>query len=252
VAELEWGTAEAAQLEAIRGPLAEVSTATACQMLQQLGWRNTYMEGLLPLTEVGLGRRLVGRARTVRYLPRREAEVVPQDEEARAALRRRRRTSPEIVLIESLEPGDFFCADALGFRTAGIIGDILSTRIKARGALAAVIHGVVRDSPFVKTVGLPVYCAGAHPAAVGRELIAADCDVPIHLAGVHVIPGDVLLADDEGVVAMPLELATYVAQHGPEKERLELWIRERIERGGSVHDYYPPTPEALREYEEGR
>jgi len=247
---LNWSPEQQARLDAIREELAKVSTATANHQLQQLGWRNTYMVGLLPLQEMGVGKRLVGRARTCRYLPRRGPETPPTDEAARAAARERRRNSAEIALIEALEPGDVFCVDALGVRTAGVIGDILTTRIQARGACAAVIHGVVRDTPYVRTVGLPVYCLGAHPAASGRDLGAVDRDVPIHMAGVHVAPGDILLCDDEGVVAMPLELAEQIAASGPAKEDLELWIRGKIEAGGSVHDYYPPLPEKLLEYQQ--
>ena len=248
MARLEWGPDEARRLAAIREALAQVSTATAFHMLYEKGWRNTYMQGLAPLQELGLGRRLVGRARTVRYLMRRSPEVFAKDEATRAAILQVRRSSPEIVCIESLEPGDIFCVDALGVRTAGIIGDILTTRIQARGAVAAVIHGAVRDTPFVRSVGLPVFCAAAHPSASGKELVPVDWDVPVNMAGAQVLPGDILLADDEGVVAMPLELAEYVAEHGPQKERLELWIREKIEAGGSVFDYYPPVPEKLDEY----
>ena len=69
------------------------------------------------------------------------------------------------------------------------------------------------------------------------------------MAGVHVVPGDIILADDEGVIAMPLDLAEYIASHGPPKERLELWIRGKVLAGGSIHDYYPPSPEKLAEYE---
>ena len=101
-----WGREEAGRLDAIREDLAQVSTATAFHMLLQMGWRNTYMRGVLPLQPLGLGQRLVGRARTCRYLMRRGAEGQPN--------REARRRSPEIVLIESLEPGDVFCVDALG------------------------------------------------------------------------------------------------------------------------------------------
>lgn len=239
---------DAARLAAIRDDLAQVSTATAFAMLLQHGWRNTYMVGLGPLQELGLGQRLVGRARTCRYLLRRGPERPPQTEEEFATQRARRRESPEVTLIESLEPGDIFCVDALGVRTAGVIGDILATRIRQRGALAAVINGAVRDTPYVKSVGLPIYCATMHPSASGRDLVPVERDVPIDMAGVHLLPGDIILADDEGVVAMPLELAEYVAAHGPAKEHLELWIRGKIEAGGSVHDYYPPLPEQEAEY----
>jgi regulator of RNase E activity RraA len=235
-----WGPNEAARLAAIRDDLASVSTATACQLLISLGWRNQYLRGLLPLQELGLGNRLVGRARTCRYLMRREPEG-PHDAAAR-------RISPEIVLIESLEPGDIVCIDALGVPTAGIIGDILSARMLGRGAVAAIVHGAVRDAPFIREVGLPVFTATVHPSHSGRDLVAVDYDRPIDMGGAQVLPGDVILADDEGAMAMPLDLAEYIAGHGPAKEQLEIWIRGKVAAGGSIHDYYPPTPERAAEY----
>src|SRR5918995_1587257 len=240
MSDLAWGPSEEARLAAIRDDLASVSTATACQLLIALGWRNAYMRGLLPLQELGLGTRLVGRARTGRYLMRRGPEG-PHDPVAR-------RVSPEIVLIESLEPGDIVCVDALGVPTAGIIGDILSARILGRGAVAAIIHGAVRDAPFIREVGLPVFAATVHPAHSGRDLIPVDHDRPIDMGGAQVLPGDVVLADDEGALAMPLDLAEYIAGHGPPKEMLEMWIRGKVAAGGSIHDYYPPSPEKAAEY----
>ncbi len=237
---LAWGPNEEARLAAIHDDLARVSTATACQLLIALGWRNAYLRGLRPLRELGLGVRLVGRARTCRYLMRREAEG-PHDPAAR-------RVSPEIVLIESLAPGDILCIDALGVPTAGIIGDILSARILARGALAAIIHGAVRDAPYIKEVGLPVFAATLHPSHSGRDLMPVDYDRPIDMGGAQVLPGDIILADDEGALAMPLDLAEYIASHGPAKELLEQWIRGKVAAGGSIHDYYPPTPEKAAEY----
>lgn len=237
---LVWGPTEAARLAAIRDDLAAVSTATACQLLIGLGWRNTTMRGLRPLRELGLGVRFVGRARTCRYLMRRGPEGA-HDPIAR-------RTSPEIVLIESLAPGDIVCVDALGVPTAGIIGDILSARIQRRGAAAAIIHGAVRDAPFIKEVGLPVFAATVHPSHSGRDLIPVDHDRPIDMGGAQVLPGDVILADDEAALAMPLDLAEYVAAHGPAKEQLEAWIRGKVAAGGSIHDYYPPSPEKAAEY----
>ena len=236
-----WSADDAARLAAIQDDLAQVSVATASQLLINQGWRNTYMQGLQPLQGLGLGRRLVGRARTCQYLMRRGPEL-PHDPAAR-------RVSPEIVLIEELAPGDIICIDALGLPTAGIIGDILSARILARGALAAIVNGAVRDSPYIRQVGLPVFTAAVHPAHSGRELVAVDYDQPINMAGVQVLPGDVILADDEGAVALPLDLAEMIAADGPKKERLEAWIRERVVEGGSIHDYYPPSPAITEQYE---
>lgn len=238
---LHWGPDEETRLAAIREALAGVSTASACQLLIHLGWRNTHMIGLRPLQPLGRGVRLVGRARTCQYLIRRGPEGGHDPE--------RRRTSAEIVLIEAIEAGDIFCVDALGVVTAGIIGDILSARLNARGATAAIINGAVRDEPYIKEVGLPVFAAATHPSHSGRDLVSVDYDQPINMAGAQVLSGDIILADDEGALAMPLDLAEYIAEHGPPKERLEEWIRAKIAAGGSVHDYYPPTPEKATEYE---
>ncbi len=238
---ITWGPTEASRLAAIRDDLAQVSTASAFQLLMREGWRNTYMFGLHPIAPLGLGVRLVGRARTCRYLMRRTAETGVHDPE-------RRRQSAEIALIESLEPGDIFCVDALGVQTAGIIGDILATRIKVQGALAACIHGAVRDTPYLREVGLPVFSVAAHPSASGRDVAAVDYDLPIDMGGCHTLPGDIILADDEGVLAMPLDLAEKVAAEGPGKEHMEMWIRGKVEAGGSIHDYYPPNADKRAEY----
>lgn len=239
---LTWGPDESARLDAIRDELALVSTATACQLMISLGWRNSYMQALLPIRPFGLGNRIVGRARTCQYLMQRGPEQ-PFDPAVR-------RVSPEIVLIESLEPGDIFCVDALGLHSAGIIGDILTARMKSQGAAAAIVNGAIRDSPYIAEVGLPVFCAAVHPSHSGRELIAVDYDQPINMSGVQVLPGDILLCDDEGVVGMPLEIAEYIAEHGPHKEELEAWIRGKILAGGSIHDYYPTSQPKIDEYEQ--
>ena len=237
---LVWSPEDGQRFAAIRADLGQVSTATACQLLISLGWRNTYMLGLHPLQPLGLEKRIVGRARTCRYLMRRDPEG-PHNPAAR-------RVSPEIVLIEDLEPADILCIDALGLPSVGIIGDILSARILARGAAAAMVHGAVRDAPFIKGLGLPVFCNSTHPSHSGRDLVPADYDTPIDMGGVQVLPGDIILADDEGALAMPLDLAEWIAAHGPEKELLEGWIREKVAAGGSIHDYYPPLPEKFAEY----
>jgi len=242
LSEFTWSGKERSRVKAIENDLALVSTASACQLMISMGWRNTFMLGLHPLQQLGLGNRIVGRARTCQYLMRRGPET-GHDPVAR-------RNSAEIQLIESIESGDIFCVDALGVPTAGIIGDILAARLKSREVAAAVINGAVRDSPYIAEVGLPVFAASIHPAHSGRDLEAVDFDQPINMVGVYVRSGDILLADDEGVIAMPLDFTEQIASIGPSKERLEMWIRGKIIAGGSAHDYYPPTSEKAAEYEQ--
>ena len=225
---------------AIKEELAKVSSASTTQLLIRQGWRNATMVGLRPLVPMPRGERIVGLARTCRYLMSRGPEG-PADPE-------KRRHSPEIVLIESIAPGEIFCVDALGVQTAGIIGDILTARLQARGAAAAIIHGAVRDAPYIAELGMPVFSATTHPSHSGRDLVPVDFDCPINMAGATVLPGDVILADDEAALAIPLELAEIIAAEGPAKELLEEWIREKITAGGTIHDYYPPTADKLDEY----
>src|SRR5438270_223235 len=83
---------------------------------------------------------------------------------------------------ECLRPDYISCVDAQGVTTAGVMGDIRSARIQARGALTAVNHGVVRHTPFVQSLGRPVFCAIAHPSTSGRDLVPVDYDTPVNMA----------------------------------------------------------------------
>lgn len=207
-----------------------------------MGIRNTYLKGLKPLAPLGLGNRLVGRAFTMRWIPYREdLEATGLTEvDGEAAFRR---------AIETLEPGDFFVVDALGDLDSGTLGDILSARVKYRGAVAAAVDGAVRDGPYIQDVGLPVFVKGVHPSAGVRTLWPADFNVPIQCGGVAVIPGDVLLGDDEGVVVIPASYAERLAEVGLETEERELFIRLKVEEGYSVVDAYPPRGALLAEFE---
>ena len=223
--------------------LAQISTATACWTLYTMGVYNTYMKGLKPLAPLGLGNRLVGRAFTMRWIPYREdleesgLAVVNNESAFRRA-------------IETIEPGDVFVLDALGDLDSGTLGDILSARVKYRGAVAAVVDGAVRDGPYIREVGLPAFVKGVHPSAGVRTLWPVDFNVPIPCGGVAVIPGDVILADDEGVVVIPASHAERLAEIGTETEERELFIRQKVEEGHSVFDAYPPaTDELMAEFE---
>ncbi|NQW16640.1 MAG: ribonuclease activity regulator RraA [Chloroflexi bacterium] len=222
--------------------LAQISTATACWTLYTMGIYNTYMKGLKPLEPRGTGNRLVGRAFTMRWIPYRE----DLDESGlgvvngEAAFRR---------AIEMIEPGDMFVNDALGDLDSGTLGDILSARVKYRGGVAAIVDGAVRDGPYIREIGLPAFVKGVHPSAGVRTLWPIDFNVPIQCGGVAVIPGDIILADDEGVVVIPASHAERLSEIGIETEERELFIREKVEEGHSVFDAYPPTGPLLDEFE---
>ena len=223
--------------ESVVQTLAQVSCATLTTVLGKLGYRRIFAGGVKPLTA---GARMVGQALTLGYLPMRE-DFWPVPPEQMPSY-------PQRVAIESVQPGDVLVIDARGNLNAGVLGDILAARVKARGAAGVVVDGVVRDSPAIREIDMPCYSRGVHASASMSDLLAIDVNRPVQCGGVLVIPGDVVVGDEEGVAFIPLAVAEQVAKQAIEQERLEIWVRQQIEAGGSTLDYYPPNEAALAEY----
>ncbi len=228
--------------QSLKEKFARMSTATACMNLYKMGIRNVFMQGLHPLAPLGIGKRLVGRALTLRFLPFREdvdAALTPEQ----------RHTAPYRRAVESIEPGDMLVIDAMGFLATGTFGDMLSARMKHLGSVATVVDGAVRDSPFIRQVGLPTFVRGVHAGGIERGLMSFDVNIPIQCGGVLVIPNDILLADDEGVVVIPPSYAERLADVGVAEEDEEQFIRAQIEAGVSIQEVYPPNEEWLAAYQ---
>lgn len=227
--------------QALKEKLSQISTATACMNLYKLGIRNIFMQGLLPLAPLGIGKRLVGRAVTLRFLPTREdvdAALTPEQHHV----------APYRLAVESIEPGDMLVIDAMGFLATGTFGDMLSARMKYLGSVATMVDGAVRDSPFIRQVGLPTFVRGVHAGGIERGLLSMDFNTPIQCGGVLVMPNDILLADDEGVVVIPPSYAERLAAVGVAEEDEEQFIRAQIEAGVSIQEVYPPNEKWLAKY----
>ncbi len=219
--------------------LKEITTATATMQLLRRGIRRCGMAGVRPLRP-GQGR-IVGEAYTLRLIPWREDLSTPAvmsapDSAPRAA-------------IEEVPAGAILIVDARGVTTAGTVGDILITRLLQKGVAAFVTDGAVRDGEGVIKTGFPVWLGGVAAPSSMNEHAAGDRQVPIGCGGVAVIPGDVLVCDEDGVVVIPRALAAEVARDGLEEERLEAWIQERVEEGRAIPGLYPPNEKTLAEYE---
>ena len=168
--------------------------------------------------------RTVGRAFTLRFIPVRE-------DLATAAFW----TSPRSArsAVEEIPRGSIAVVGAMGVIHAGIFGDIFCARMKARGVAALVTDGVLRDLAGVVETGLPVWCQGgaAPPSTTGLTFV--NWQEPIGCGGVAVIPGDVVVADNDGAVVIPAAFVDEVVALAAEQERLESWIMEQVEQGGS-------------------
>jgi regulator of RNase E activity RraA len=221
----------------LRDQLLRMTTATATAMLNQHGFPNQFMGGARPLQS---GTRICGRAVTVRFGPGRPDLALPQEE---------RHREPLWSAIESLEPDDFLVLDCGGDVRAGTVGDILAARIKRRGGVGLVVDGALRDAAQIRDlVGLPCWSAGVHGSGYPPFLACLDTGLMVRCFGVTVRPGDYILADEDGAVAIPEALAAAVGEAGAEQELKETFIRGLIEQGVPTSDAYPPTPAVLERY----
>ena len=225
--------------EEVISKLSQVSSATVSYYLQKAGIRNTFMTGVARLNP---GQVMLGYASTLRLLPMRE-DLFDASAIANA-------TYPQRWLVENIEPGAVMVIDARGDTRAGVLGDILVARLEARGAAGVVTDGAMRDTPSLKEGKLPIYAGGAHGAASMSLHLALDMNLPVQCGGVTVIPGDLLLGDDEGVVVIPRKMAEQVAEETFKQERIERFVLSKVQSGSSIRGVYPPGPETTREAEE--
>jgi regulator of RNase E activity RraA len=224
-----------------RAILEKVTTATITTILLKKGVRRTWMRGPRPIRE-GLPR-LVGRAFTLRFVPAREDLATPESWSSPRSTR---------AAIEDMPEGVIAVVDAMGVTEAGIFGDILCARMRQRGVAALVTDGAVRDMAGVLATGLKVWCQGAAAPASVAGLTFVGWQEPIGCGGVAVFPGDVIVVDGDGAVAIPQALVDEVAAEGPEQERLEEWIMREVESGQKLPGLYPPNVETKARYEAER
>jgi len=220
----------------LREALNKIATATLAHQMQSRGIRNAFLPGLRPLHP---SLRMVGRARTLRYVALRE-DVQPQYARGLNAQRR---------LVESTEPGDVLIMEARGIADAATIGDIYATRAFALGAAGIVTDGALRDTTAIADIGQPVYHLASHGATLGRMHMPFSCDEPITCAGVFVVPGDIVVGDGEGAVVIPAALAEEVARDALAQEDREEFALERVQAGESTVGLFPMTDERRPEYE---
>jgi regulator of RNase E activity RraA len=223
--------------------LKKVSVATLCTQMYKRGFRNVYIQGTARLTKPS-GGNLVGPAFTMRSIPSRE------DLDQLSAFDNPEH--PQRKAIESIPPGHVLVLDCRGEKRVASGGQILTTRLKVRGAAGLVSDGPVRDSMEIAKMDFPVYCAGGSAPLNLLQHHAIDLNVPIGCGGVPVYPGDVVVGDEEGVAVIPKHLADEVARDAAEQEKMEAFILERIENGAALPGTYPPNAETKAKYEEWR
>ena len=231
--------------EATFEQLRHVSTATLTTQLFKRGLRNVFLQGVAPLVKPAPGApNVVGPAFTLRNIPAREDldhVGVFQDPD-----------HPQRKAVETAPPGSVLVQDCRGERSVASVGSILALRLARRGVAGMVSDGPVRDSGTIAELGLPIWCAGASAPLNLAKHHAVDMNVPIACGGVAVYPGDIVVADVDGVVIVPREMAAEVASDAAEQEQLELFISQRIGEGRPLRGTYPPNEETMAAYAQWR
>lgn len=200
--------------------LARVYTPVVADVLDRLGHREQSMRAdIRPLFP---GARTAGVAKTVRTIP--ALEVAPAEP-----------YKLEMAAVDALKPGDVMVVSECD---VSFWGELLSTAAQYRGCRGVVIDGYTRDTRAIVALEFPVFCRGVHPADSLGRIEVAEYDVPVRCGGVLIHPGDLILADEDGIVAVPLTIAEQALTLAEEKVSGENLVRRALAEGMSVTEAF--------------
>jgi regulator of RNase E activity RraA len=211
--------------------LASIPTASLCDAFLKSGVyppERVVMRKVRPLGSLQV--RVAGRART--------QQLVSLRDKARGSVVSNRRLHFE--LVDRTRPGDFLVVAVAGSDLLASFGDILALKAKTMGAAGVVVDGATRDAAFIERLELPVWCEGITmiPQGYGGYSVES-VDQPVTCAGVEVRPGDLIVADGDGVIVLPEAEAEEITRLAEELEADEERARVGIAEGQDLEVLYP-------------
>jgi regulator of RNase E activity RraA len=219
----------------------QVGAATASATLAHMGLRNCFMLGPVSWNR---GKAIAGPVVTLQMMPKRE-DLIDEGEYADVEAQLHRH------VLYQVEPGDVVVVDARGDMTSGIFGDMMMTYFKGLRGAGVVIDGCVRDFGRVQQLDIPLWLRGVTPNYHAQtNLMPYAVNVTVACGGVTVVPGDIVVADDDGAVCVPVALAEEMIQKAHKDHGWEEFSRQKLLQGESLRRYYPLHPDAWPEYEE--
>lgn len=197
-------------------------TAVLSDALDEVGARDRAMrEYLRPLEPDTV---LVGRARTILCMDLYHIQENPYEK--------------EIEAVDSILPGEVVVVSTGESKRNAPWGELLSTAATARGARGAVIDGLIRDVKKIRALGFPLFAAGIKPVDSKGRGVVVDYNVPVECGGVPVEPGDLIVGDFDGVVAIPAQVVDEVVRLATDKVSRENTTRAELMAGAYLRDVF--------------
>jgi 4-hydroxy-4-methyl-2-oxoglutarate aldolase len=188
------------------------TTAVVCDALDLEGFPNQSPRvQLLPLTTPGV---LIGRCKTTLWADMAHLDPRPYDLELRA--------------VDSCRPDNVLIAAAGGSMRSGSWGELLSTAAMNAGCVGVIVDGAVRDVARMRAMNFAAYARGTCTYDSKNRQRVIDIDVPVEIAGVRFQPGDLVVADEDGVVVVPQVVEAAVVRRAWEKVHAENRVRDAI------------------------
>jgi regulator of RNase E activity RraA len=144
----------------------------------------------------------------------------------------------EIAAMDDIAPGDVVLVAAGGSARAACWGELFSAAATARGARGTLIDGYCRDAQMIAALGYPVWCRGLLPLDVKGRLAVTAWRQPAVVGGLPVRPGDLVVADADGAVAVPARLAAEAVRRALDKVSKENRVRDALAEGSTLRSAY--------------
>ena len=192
-----------------------LTSAVVCDALDALGYPHQSPRVQLPSLTVP--QTLVGRCKTTLWADMAHADAKPYELELRA--------------VDACLPDDVLIAAAAGSTRSGIWGELLTTAARNQGCVGAIIDGMVRDVAKMRAMQFPVYARGACVYDSKDRQRVIDLDVSVEIAGVRFCPGDLVIADEDGIVVVPRAVEEMAIRNAWDKVHAENEVRDAIKAG---------------------